>query len=48
MPFADTVRFHSALVDAYEEAGYELIAVDRQAPAHRAASIRSWIGDSAG
>jgi predicted ATPase len=43
MSFADTVPFHEALVDAYEDAGYTLVEVPRGTAAERAAFVREFV-----
>jgi predicted ATPase len=42
MSFADTLPFQSALTDAYERAGYVLVAVPRGAAENRAAFVRDF------
>jgi predicted ATPase len=43
MSFADTVAFHGALTDAYERAGYSLVAVPRDSMENRAAFLRDFV-----
>jgi predicted ATPase len=43
MSFAHTVAFQRALVDAYERAGYTLVAVPRDSIENRAAFVRGFI-----
>jgi predicted ATPase len=43
MSFADTLPFHEALLDAYEQAGYILVEVPRDSVEHRAAFVRDFI-----
>jgi predicted ATPase/GNAT superfamily N-acetyltransferase len=45
MSFADTIPFHRALVAAYEDAGYSLIAVPRATIDERAAFVRGFVGE---
>ena len=44
MSFADTIPFHAALVEAYERAGYSLVAVPRDSAENRAAFVRDFVG----
>ncbi len=44
MPFADTIAFHEALVDAYSRTGYTLVEVPRATVAERAAFVRDILG----
>jgi predicted ATPase len=43
MSFADTVPFHTALMDAYKRAGYSLVPVPRDSVDQRAAFVRDFI-----
>ena len=40
MSFADTIPFHRAIVDAYDRAGYAIVAVPRGSVEDRAAFVR--------
>jgi predicted ATPase len=44
MSFADTVPFQSAIVDAYERAGYVLVDVPRGSLENRVGFVRDFIG----
>jgi len=44
MSFAGTARFHAAIVDAYERAGYALLPVPRDSVGRRAAFVRDAMG----
>jgi predicted ATPase len=44
MSFADTVPFQSAIVDAYERAGYDLVDVPRGSLENRVGFVRGFIG----
>ena len=46
MSFADTLPFHTAILDAYRGAGYVLVEVPRGSAEHRAAFVRDRITSS--
>jgi len=48
MSFADTMQFHEEIVDAYERAGYTLVAVPRNSVDLRAAFVLDAIGARGG
>jgi predicted ATPase len=45
MSFADTVRFQTALTDAYRRAGYSLVKVPRDSVDQRAAFVRDFVAN---